>query len=157
MKKWHYSKVIYRAKKTFMGALGFSRSVNHLHNLRSIDIGLLKSGRYGKDIERFCHKLKITEQVSDYVNIQKLLAKKNQLVVIDPAVAVYMLDHFFSKTQKQQLKFIPSPYFKPISFYLVCAKHYGNYLNYIKKFNLGMADLVQGGTQTALLKQAGNL
>ncbi|MFT4928509.1 MAG: hypothetical protein ACI8WB_004628 [Phenylobacterium sp.] len=157
MKKWFYSEVIYRQSKQFLARGSFKHNLQHLHNLRGISIGMVKGRTYGEDIETFRRKLTIREHGSDYVNVKSLLAKQQQLAVVDPIIAVYLTSNFFAPSQKQQLKLIPSDFFNQQSYYLVCAKNYGNCLNYIKKFNKGLQLLNQDGTSAAIFKSAGRL
>ena len=157
MKKWFYSDVIYQEKKQLLANRDFTRNVSRLHNLRGIPIGVVKGFKYGEVIEDYRHKLSLTEHVSNYANLKSLLAKQQQLIIIDPMVAVYLSSHFFSPVQKQQLKFIETAHFTEIPYYLVCSKRYGNCLNYIKKFNKGLNMLRQDGTLTALFNQGERL
>lgn len=157
MKKWLFSKVIYQQKKQLLATQTFNRKIDHLHNLRGIHIGLVKGLTYGDDIEGYRRKLKLSEHVSDYSNLKQLLAKQQQLMIVDPALAVYLSSQFFKPEQKQQLKFVASPFFDEVSYYLVCAKQYGNCLNYIKKFNKGLAMLNKDGTLSKVFQQAQSL
>lgn len=157
LKKWWYSNAIYQQKKQFLAKNSFTRNLSHLHDLRTISIGLVKGRTYGTAFENYRHKLKLTEHVSDYANIKSLLDNSQQLAVVDPMVAVYLANQFFKSEQKQPLKFVDSPHFDTTAFYLVCGKRYGNCLNYIKKFNRGWQLLESDGTAAAFFKQAESL
>jgi polar amino acid transport system substrate-binding protein len=156
-KKWYFSEPIYQQKKRLLANGGFHQSVDLIHQLRNIDIGVTRGFTYGRQFEGFRHKLKISENNSDYLTVQRLINSQVELAVVDPAVAVYLVDQFFSNKTRPSLKFIDVSYFDSTDYYLVCSKTYGNCLNHIKKFNKGLDILSQEGTRGSLFNQAETL
>jgi polar amino acid transport system substrate-binding protein len=154
VKKWHFSEPMYLQKKRLLVNQNFSKPTEHLYQLSGIDVGITRGFGYGKKFDDYRHRLKLKENGSDYQTVQALLNKQVELAVVDPLVAVYLVNKYFSQNQRPSLRFIDGQYFDPITYYLVCSKDYGNCLNHIKKFNKGMNALAQQGLMKSLLKQA---
>ncbi|NQZ12056.1 MAG: transporter substrate-binding domain-containing protein [Algicola sp.] len=153
LKKWHFSDPIYIQRKKFVSADNFSRNINYLHNLRGLKIGFTRFFTYGNQIENFRQKLTITEHDSDFLAVQALVKNQVDLVAMDEMTAAYWLNQSTNKSGKR-FKFINTPHFDSVSYFVVCSKSYGNCLNHIKKFNQGLAIIQKDGTSKSLLNRA---
>lgn len=156
LKKWHYSNAFYAQRKRFFARTDFNKDISRLHDLRGVKIGLTEGFGYGRQIDDIRSKLSVKTVSSDYLLLQSLLNKKVDLIAIDPLVAVYLVNKHYGE-KKQQLRFIQTPHFNSMPFYLVCAKEYGNCLSHIKKFNKGLDMLIEDGTRATLIKRAESL
>jgi ABC-type amino acid transport substrate-binding protein len=156
LKKWHFSDPIYIQRKKFIAADSFSHNINYLHNLRGLKIGFTRFFTYGSQIENFRPQLTITEHGSDFLAVQALLKNQVDLVAMDKMTAAYWLNQRTNKSGSG-FKFIDTPHFESVSYFVVCSKSYGNCLNHIKKFNQGMAIIQKDGTRKSLLNRAESL
>lgn len=156
-KKWYFSDPIYVQNLKFVATKDFNTDIHQLHSLRNLKLGLIDGLDYGKKIEGFRHKLSIEPQSSDFAALGALLEGRLKLIVMEPAAAVYLAKKYYGDKAKGKLKFIDTPHFDPVPFYLVCSKNYGNCLGYIKKFNKGLAQLEGDGTRASLIQSAETL
>lgn len=153
-KKWHFSDPIYGQKLSFVVKAGFSGDISHLHDLRKYKVGLLDGMDHGKSLDQAKAKLKITSYSSDFALLGGLLNGEVDVIAMDPVITNYLMQSYYNKAQKAQVKFVRSEHFETLAYYLVCSKNYGNCLSYIKKFNQGLAMLDADGTKAALINQA---
>ena len=154
MKKWLFSEPIYlqRHKLAFLTDKK-PLSVQYLHQLRGIKIGLTQGFSYGSEFDKFKSKLNVLESNSEYKNVENLLKQKVSAIVIDAAVATDLVHKYFKQYEQKHITFVDAPYFNQTVYYLVCSKQYGNCLNYIKKFNQGLAQLNKDGTGQQILSK----
>jgi polar amino acid transport system substrate-binding protein len=154
LKKWVFSEPIYLQKNKFAVLKPYQPDIHLLHNLRGIKLGLTKGFGYGNQLDAMRNKLNVSEFESEYMAMKGLFEHKVAIIVIDPPVAIDLAKKYFSKQNQQQLSFINTTHFDSTSYYLVCSKRYGNCINYIKKFNQGLAMISKDGSRHRLLMKA---
>ena len=153
MKKWLFSDPIYMQQNKFAVLKKNHPSVEQLHQLRGLKIGITNGFSYGERFDEFLPKLRITRSESDYQTVNKLINEQVTMIAIDPPVATDLVTKYFKQTSMNSLRFIDAPYLSETEYYLVCAKRYGNCLNLIKKFNEGLIQINSDGTRRRILSQ----
>lgn len=153
MRKWFFSNVIYQHRHQLAHRLDKSLTVEHLYQLMDVNLGINDNFSYGELFENFRPSLRVIPVQSDHHNLQNLFNKRVDMVVISPFMAHYLIDQYFQPTYRHQVKFIEVPFFPVVDYRLVCAKLYGNCMNYIKKFNRGLVLLRKDGTREQILSQ----
>lgn len=161
VKKWHFSDEIYLQRFSLIARADFNFDVQHLHSLRKFKIGLVDGIHYGEKVEGFRQKLNIQNYHSDFALLGGLIGGDVDLIAMDVAQAKYLLDSHYEKTRKKTdnriVKFVTTKHFEAVPYYLVCSKNYGNCLQYIKKFNKGLAIIDADGSKQALIDNAEKL
>lgn len=149
-RKWLFSDAIYRSEVVIVATKESRMFWDRVDQLRQYDLGIARGVSYGDVFDNYKPYLNLTETLSDYVNLKKLLARELDGVVIERLQAEYLLS-FFNSRQVDSLEFISQPVVYSQPYFLVCSKSYSKCFDYINKFNRGLKQLrAQGYVQKAL-------
>lgn len=105
--------------------------VAHLARLR---VGVTRGYSYGAQFDGILNRLLLEQSASDYQGLQKLVAGRIDVLVIDPHVANDMLAQYFAKEAKG-FKQVGSALLAKAPVYLVCSKRFSRCAGIIDKFN----------------------
>lgn len=143
-RKWLFSKRLYRTKVVVLATKESRIYWDRIDQLRRYDLGLQRGQSYGDEFDNYRQYLNVTESISDYVNLKKLMARTFDGIVVEALEGRYLLSYFPEK-QRASVEFIESPIIDSKNNYLVCAKSYSKCFNYINAFNQGLLQLQQTG------------
>lgn len=135
-RKWLFSEAIYRSQVVIVSTKESRLYWDRVDQLRQYDLAIARGVSYGSVFDNYKPYLRLTETLSDYVNLKKLIARDVDGVVIERLQAEYLLS-FFNPKQVNSLEFIAEPIVTSKPYFLVCSKSYSKCFDYINKFNRG--------------------
>lgn len=138
--KWSYSEPIYVNRQILVIKKGSGVFWRRLDQLRRYRLGVTSHNNYGERFENYRQYLNLTDSVSDYLSIKKLVRNKIDAVVVEELEAKFLISYFPEKT-KSQLEVLDHQALDTSNSYLVCSKNYAKCANYIRLFNRGLAKL----------------
>ena len=151
-KKWLFSQPIYKAEFVFLARKTVRFYWTRYDQLRPYKIGLSRIQSYGPQFDSYVQYLNTEQLVSDYTGIKALLNSELDVILIEKALAKYLLG-YFSKKDNEQLELLDEQVIYTEPYYLVCAKSFVqcNYL--IEVFNVGLNEVKSSGSYQAIVEE----
>lgn len=138
--KWSYSEPVYINKQVLVIKKGSGVYWRRLDELRRYKLGVTSHHNYGERFENYRQYLDLTDSVSDYLSIKKLVRNKVDAVVVEELAGQQLIAYFPEKT-KAQLEVLAHQALDTSNSYLVCSKNYAKCANYVRTFNRGLEKL----------------
>lgn len=151
-KKWLFSQPIYKAEFVFLARKSVRFYWTRYDQLRPYKIGLSRIQSYGPQFDSYVQYLNTEQLISDYTGIKALLNSELDVILIEKALAKYLLG-YFSKKDNEQLELLDEQVIYTEPYYLVCAKSFVqcNYL--IEVFNVGLNEVKSSGSYQAIVEE----
>ncbi|WP_210559524.1 substrate-binding periplasmic protein [Psychrosphaera aestuarii] len=151
-KKWLFSQPIYKAEFVFLARKTVRFYWTRYDQLRPYKIGLSRIQSYGPQFDSYVQYLNTEQLVSDYTGIKALLNSELDVILIEKALAKYLLG-YFSQKDNEQLELLDEQVIYTEPYYLVCAKSFVqcNYL--IEVFNVGLNEVKSSGSYQAIVEE----
>lgn len=151
-KKWLFSQPIYKAEFVFLARKSVRFYWTRYDQLRPYKIGLSRIQSYGPQFDSYVQYLNTEQLISDYTGIKALLNSELDVILIEKALAKYLLG-YFSKNDNEQLELLDEQVIYTEPYYLVCAKSFVqcNYL--IEVFNVGLNEVKSSGSYQAIVEE----
>lgn len=138
--KWSYSEPLYVNRQVLVIKKGSGVFWRRLDELRRYKLGVTSHHNYGERFENYRQYLNLTDSVSDYLSIKKLIRNKIDAVIMEESEARFLLSFFPEKT-RNQLEVLGHQAIDSSNSYVVCSKNYAKCANYIQMFNRGLAKI----------------
>ncbi|WP_306523385.1 ABC transporter substrate-binding protein [Rheinheimera sp.] len=145
---WLFSDVLVEVKQQLIGRTEQNFNPKRWDELRPYRLGVTANYFYGVEFDQIKAELTLETAVSDYANLQNLLAGKVDYVLMDPVVAHQLLLQMPSSTAK--VRYLSKPVLTAQSAYLVCSRNYLPCIDIIRKFNLGLKKQRKAGLDQKL-------
>ena len=151
-KKWLFSQPIYKAEFVFLARKTVRFYWTRYDQLRPYKIGLSRIQSYGPQFDSYVQYLNTEQLISDYTGIKALLNSELDVILIEKALAKYLLG-YFSEKDNEQLELLAEQVIYTEPYYLVCAKSFVqcNYL--IEVFNVGLNEVKSSGSYQAIVEE----
>ena len=143
-KSWLYSQPLYEVEYVFLARKDVRFYWTRFDQLRSYKIGLSHIQSYGELFDSYVQYLDTDKTLSDFSAIKKLLANQLDAILIEKAMAVYLIS-FLPKEQQAKLELFREQVIHSESYYLVCGKFFNSCGYYINQFNEGLKLLKSSG------------
>lgn len=140
---WLFSDPIVELRQMLVATNDFQAEIHRFDQLRSYRLGVTKGYFYGPAFAAARSDFRLTEAISDYASLQNLLAKRVDVVLMDPIVAQLMWQQLPVKNTK--LRFLPKPLLTAQPAYLVCSRNFLPCHAVIQRFNQALLQLQQTG------------
>ncbi len=150
--KWSYSEPVYVNKQVLVAKKQSNVFWRRLDELRRYNIGVTSHYNYGVQFENYRRYLNLTDSVSDYLSLKKLVKGKVDTVLIEQLKAQYLIS-FFPESTRQQLEILTHASVDTSNSYLICSKHYAKCSQLIQTFNKGLAQLKQTSRYNELINK----
>lgn len=149
---WSFSEPLYVNRQVLVIKKGSRVFWRRLDELRRYKLGVTSHHNYGERFENYRQYLDLTDSVSDYLSIKKLLRDKVDAVVMEELVGRSLISYFPEKV-RAQLEVLGHEAIDNSNSYLVCSKNYAKCSNYIRTFNRGLAKLKASGRYREILTE----
>lgn len=150
--KWIYSDPVYANRQVLVIKKRSGVFWRRLDELRRYNLGVTSHHNYGDNFENYRQYLNLTDSVSDYLSLKKLVRGKVDAVVVEELEGRHLISFFPEKT-KQQLEVLDHKAIDSSNSYLVCSKNYAKCSHFIQKFNQGLKQLKSTSQYQTLLKE----
>lgn len=147
---WSFSDPLYVNRQVLVIKKGSRVFWRRLDELRRYKLGVTSHHNYGERFENYRQYLNLTDSVSDYLSIKKLIRDKVDAVVVEELVGRSLISYFPEKISAQ-LEVLGHEAIDSSNSYLVCSKNYAKCANYIGKFNRGLTKLKTSGRYQEIL------
>ena len=136
--QWYFSDPITSVQQVLLVRKDSTLKLDRLDQLRGLKIGVSKNYFYGERFAALAPQQQLKAAASDFANLQALLASEIEVAVMDPVIAYVMLQQL-DKKLAQQIKFLEAPALTSRPVYLVCTRNFIPCLDFVQKFNHGLA------------------
>lgn len=136
--QWYFSDAITSVQQVLLVRKDSTLQLKRLDQLRGLRIGVSKNYYYGERFAALASQMQLKPAASDFNNLQALLARDIEAAVMDPVIAYVMLQQL-PKADAEQIKFLQAPALTSRPVYLVCTRNFIPCLDFVQKFNHGLA------------------
>lgn len=151
-RKWSYSEPVYINKQVLVVKKRKGVFWRRLDELRQYHIGVTQHHNYGNSFENYRSYLTLSESVSDYLSLKKLVKGQVDAVVLESLQAKYLLS-FFPEPVRAQFEVLDHKSVDTSNSYLVCSKQYAKCTYLLQKFNRGLQQLKQTSQYQAIINK----
>lgn len=138
--QWYFSDAITSVQQVLLVRKDSTLKLARLDQLRGLKIGVSKNYFYGERFAALAPQLQLQSASSDFASLQALIAQEVDVVVMDPLMAYVMLQQL-PKPAADKVKFLDAPALTSRPVFLVCTRNFIPCLDFVQKFNHGLAAL----------------
>lgn len=136
--QWYFSEAITSVQQVFLVRKESGIQLARLDQLRGLKVGVTKNYFYGERFASIAPQLQLTTATSDFSNLQALINREIDVAIMDPVIAHVMMQQL-AKSAAEQIRFLDAPALTSRPVYLVCTRNFIPCLEFVQKFNHGLA------------------
>lgn len=150
-RKWSYSEPIYINRQVLVSNKEKRVFWRRLDELRQYRLGVTTHHNYGKQFEDYRQYLNLTESISDFISLKKLINGHFDAIVLEELTAQHLLS-YFPKNKQDRIEILSHQAIDTSNSYLVCSKMNSRCTFLIDQFNQGLKKFKQTKEYSKLFK-----
>lgn len=148
--RWLFSDALMPIQTILVKRSGYALAWQSLKDLEGHRIGVTRGYSYGTDFDDYQKHLQIEQANTDKVSLQKLLAERVDVVLMDPLVANTLIRNHF-KDREHGFEFVSRPPVFSQDVHVVCSKSNTVCPEILEQFNTGLLSIRRSGQYEAIV------